>query len=252
MSEDRFILSDQQWSLIEPLCLGKKGDPGRSGSDNRLFVESVLWIGRTGCSWRDLPPFSGRWNTVFKRFRYWVKSNVFKDIFDILSKNSDMEYTMIDATIVKVHRHGQGAKGGTQTQAIGKSRGGISTKILALVDGLGNLVRFILMPGQRGETTGVVALMEGIECGSFLGDKAYDADWLREMLAKKGIEAVIPARKGRKAPALHDKEKYKWRHLIENYFQKLKEFKRIAMRSCKTDTSFSAMIYICSAVINSR
>jgi len=128
----------------------------------------------------------------------------------------------------------------------------LSTKILALVDGLGNLVRFILMPGQRGETMGVEMLMDGIRCGSFLGDKAYDADWLREMLISRGIEPVIPARKGRKSPVSHDAEKYKWRHLVENYFQKLKEFKRIAMRSDKTDESFSAMIYLAAATINAR
>ena len=120
------------------------------------------------------------------------------------------------------------------------------------MDGLGNLVRFSVMPGQRGETTGVTALMDGITCGAFIGDKAYDADWLRNMLTARGIEPVIPARKGRKNPAPHDEEKYKWRHLVENYFQKLKEFKRIAMRSDKTDQSFTAMIYITAAIINAR
>jgi len=128
----------------------------------------------------------------------------------------------------------------------------LSTKILALVDRLGNLVRFSVMPGQRGETMGVRGLMEGISCQAFLGDKAYDADWLREMLTSRSIEPVIPARKGRKYPAFHDEEKYKWRHLVENYFQKLKEFKRIAMRSDKTDQSFSSMIYIAAAIINAR
>jgi hypothetical protein len=72
------------------------------------------------------------------------------------------------------------------------------------VDALDNLVRFSVMPGQRGETTGVTALMEGISYGAFLGDKAYDAEWLREMLTSRGIEPVIPARKGRKHPAPHD------------------------------------------------
>lgn len=128
----------------------------------------------------------------------------------------------------------------------------MTTKILALVDALGNLVRFTLLPGQRGETTGVLALIEGLACEAFLGDKAYDADWLREHLDRQRIEAVIPARKGRKAPAAHDKEKYKWRHLVENFFQKLKEFKRIAMRACKTDQSFGAMVSLAATVIKLR
>ena len=125
----------------------------------------------------------------------------------------------------------------------------MTTKILALVDALGNLVRFALLPGQRGETTGVAALIDGLSFGALLGDKAYDADWLRALLAHNDVEAVIPARAGRNNPAPHDAEKYKWRHLVENFFQKLKEFKRIAMRACKTDTSFTAMIQLAATVI---
>ena len=97
---------------MEPHCLGKASDPGRSGSDNRRFIEAVLWIARTGSPWRDLPPLFGKWNTVFKRYRDWVKANVFIRLFDATSEDPDMGYAVVDATIVKVHRHGQGGKGG--------------------------------------------------------------------------------------------------------------------------------------------
>ena len=107
----RTILTDVQWALIEPHCLGRKCDPGRSGGDGRMFIEAVLWISRTGAPWRDFPEELGNWNTVIKRFRYWVKRGVFKWIFDALSGVPDMEYAMIDGTIGKVHRHGQRAKG---------------------------------------------------------------------------------------------------------------------------------------------
>lgn len=113
---DRFCLTDIQWEKIEPHCLGKKTDPGRTGGDARLFVEAILWIARTGAPWRDLPAHFGNWNTVFKRFRHWVKADVFKRIFDAVSDDPDMEYAMVDATIVKVHRHGQGAKGGLKAR----------------------------------------------------------------------------------------------------------------------------------------
>ncbi len=116
MTNDRSILTDRQWAVIEPLCLGKKTDPGRSGTDNRLFLEAVFWIARTGSPWRDLPSQFGKWNTVFKRFRDWVKADVFKGFFDALSDDPDMEFAMIDGTIVKVHRHGQGAKGGLKAR----------------------------------------------------------------------------------------------------------------------------------------
>ncbi|MBY0430077.1 MAG: IS5 family transposase, partial [Rhodospirillales bacterium] len=143
-------------------------------------------------------------------------------------------------------------KRGTENQATGKSRGGLTTKILALVDGLGHLVRVQFLPGQRGETTGAAALIEGVSFDAFPGDKAYDADWLRDLLRKRGIEAVIPAWARRLNPASHDVAKYKWRHLIGNFFQKLKEFKRIAVRACKTDESFAAMIHLAATVIRTR
>jgi transposase len=108
----RFVLTDSQWSKIEPLCLGKGTDRGRSGRDNRLFVEAVLWIVRTGSPWRDLPEHFGHWNTTYSRYSDWMKAGVFKRMFDALSDDPDMEYAMMDATIVRVHRHGQGAKGG--------------------------------------------------------------------------------------------------------------------------------------------
>jgi transposase len=112
----RMILTDVQWALIEPRCLGKASDPGRTGGDARRFFEAVLWIARTGSPWRDLPKVFGNWNTVFKRFRHWVKADVFKRIFDGLSDDPDLEFAMVDGTIVKVHRHGQGAKGGLKAR----------------------------------------------------------------------------------------------------------------------------------------
>jgi transposase len=112
----RLCLTERQWALIEPHCLGKESDPGRSGLDNRMFVEGILWIARTGSPWRDLPPEFGKWNTVFRRYRDWVKADVFQRIFEALSGDPDMEYAMVDGTIVKVHRHGHGAKGGLKAR----------------------------------------------------------------------------------------------------------------------------------------
>ena len=109
---DRYILTDAQWAKMEPFCLGKVTDRGRSAKDYRLFLEAVLWIARTGSPWRDLPAHFGKWNTVFKRYRDWVKAGVFETIFASVNEDVDLEYAMIDGTIVKVHRHGQGAKGG--------------------------------------------------------------------------------------------------------------------------------------------
>ncbi|MBF7012786.1 IS5 family transposase [Novosphingobium sp. HR1a] len=249
---DRFVLTDAQWAQMEPHCLGKITDPGRSGRNNRMSVEAVLWIVRTGSPWRDLPAMFGNWSTAFRRFRDWREADVFKRIFDALSDEPDMEYAMIDATIVKVHRHGQGAKGGPQSQAIGRSKGGMTTKVLALTDALGNLVRFRLMPGHRFDTVGVAPLIDGIKFGALLADKAFDSNDIVADLNERGAKIVISQHPRRARPIPLDAEMYKWRHLIENFFCKLKEFKRIAMRACKTDRSFEAMIHLAAAVINSR
>jgi transposase len=109
---DRTILNDAQWERVAPLLPGKAGDPGRSGEDNRLFLEAVLWVARTGSPWRDLHAAFGNWNSIFKRFRRWALSGAFERIFSSLSGDPDFEYAMIDGTIVRVHQHGTGAKGG--------------------------------------------------------------------------------------------------------------------------------------------
>src|SRR5215208_4384443 len=249
---DRMVLRDDQWKRIARLVPGKVGDPGRSGADNRLFVEAVLWIVRVGAPWRDLPQDFGNWNSVFQRFRRWVRSGVFDQMFEALSADADFEYVIVDGTIVRVHQHGSGARGGTRTQAIGRSRGGLTTKIVALVDALGTLVRFVLLPGQRHDSVGVAPLLTGLDFGALLGDKAFDADGFRTELDNRGAVAVIPPKANRVTTIPCDFEMYKWRHLVENFFCKIKEFRRIATRYDKTDTSFAAMIQLVGSVLATR
>jgi transposase len=117
---------------------------------------------------------------------------------------------------------------------------------------LGNLVRFVLLPGQRHDTIGVAPLIKDAQFDGLIADKAFDANSIIAELNQRGAKIVISQMPRRRAPLAIDREVYKWRHLIENFFCKLKEFKRLALRSDKTDTSFAAMIYLGSAIINSR
>lgn len=128
----------------------------------------------------------------------------------------------------------------------------MTTKILALTDALGNLVRFRLMPGQRFDSVEVPPLIDGLKFDAFIADKAFDSNAIIAELNERGATVVISQHPRRSKPLLLDREIYKWRHLIENFFCKLKEFKRIAMRADKTDKSFSAMIYLAAAIIHSR
>jgi transposase len=127
----------------------------------------------------------------------------------------------------------------------------MTTKILALTDALGNLVRFTLLPGHRFDTVGVAPLIEGVEFGGLIADKAFDSDAILAVLDERGAKIVI-SQHPRRSRLPIDAEIYKWRHLIENFFCKIKEFKRIALRADKTDQSFEAMIYLAAAITNSR
>jgi putative transposase len=112
-------LTSAQWRRIEQLVPGKDGDKGRHGEDNRLFVDAVLWIARSGAPWRDLPQEFGNWNSVFQRFRRWAKKGVWQRVFDALIENPDFEYLIIDSTIVRAHQHAAGAKGGAKMRRSG-------------------------------------------------------------------------------------------------------------------------------------
>jgi len=112
MNEDRFVLSDEVWLRIEPLLVGRSGDRGATGTNNRLFMEALLWRVRTGSPWRDLPTSFGNWNSTFRRFRRWADAGIFESLFQSFSGKPDFEYAMIDGTIVSVHQKATGAKGG--------------------------------------------------------------------------------------------------------------------------------------------
>ena len=125
----------------------------------------------------------------------------------------------------------------------------MTTKIMALTDVLGNLIDFRLLPEQAHDLRGTAALIEGLSCAKLLADRAFDANWLRQPLADARIEAVIPPGSNRRFPAEFDRDTYKWRHLIENFLGRIKEYRGIATRCSKTDTSFSAFIALAATVI---
>jgi transposase len=110
------MLSDDQYERIAALLPGKVTDPGRTAADNRLFVEAVLWMARTGCPWRDLPPDFGPWNSVYKRFARWSRAQVWHAVFAELASDADFEEAFIDSTIVRTHQHAAGAAKKTATR----------------------------------------------------------------------------------------------------------------------------------------
>ncbi len=108
----RLALSDRQWQRIAPHIIGDERTRGSSGRDNRLFVEAVLWLVRTGVPWRDLPEDFGPWNSVFRRFSRWSRKGVWVRIFEAMADDPDFEYLIVDSSIVRAHQHASGAKKG--------------------------------------------------------------------------------------------------------------------------------------------
>jgi len=115
----RYELTDAQWRRIEGLVPGKAGDPGRTGADNRRFVDGVLWVLRSGAHWHDLPPRYGKWKSVHKRFTRWAKAGVWERIFAELTRDRDNDYLMLDSSLVRAHQQAATGKGGPATRLWG-------------------------------------------------------------------------------------------------------------------------------------
>ena len=151
-----YELSTSQWNQIEGFLPGRPGYVGVTAKDNRSFVNGVLWVLRSGAQWKDLPAAYGNWKSVHKRFTRWARSGLWQRIFEVLLEDKDNSYLMIDSTIVQVHllslpKGGGGWKRGNQDQALGRSRGGLTTKIHMVCDARGQPIRFALAGGQASD-----------------------------------------------------------------------------------------------------
>ncbi|MCC4594490.1 IS5 family transposase [Xanthomonas campestris pv. phormiicola] len=245
----RYALRDDQWDRIRDLLPGRAGHVGVTAKDNRLFVEAVLYRYRAGIPWRDLPERFGDFRVIHLRHTRWSRSGVWQRVFQALSEDADNEYAMIDSTIVRAHQHSAGAKGG-EPQAIGRSRGGLSSKIHAVVDALGNPVAFHLTAGQASDLEGADALLPRLSVGALLADRAYDASArVIEPMQRQETQIVIPSHPTRKVQRDYDRVLYRDRHLIENFFARLKQYRAIATRYDKTACNFLGAIYWIASVI---
>jgi len=247
----RYALRDDQWDRIKDLLPGRPSSVGVTAVDNRLFVDAVLHRYRAGIPWRDLPERFGDWNNTHRRCSRWAKSGVWQRVFERLAGDADNEYAMIDSTIVRAHQHSAGArKNPGEDQAIGRSRGGLSTKIHALVDALGNPVGFHLTGGEAHDLVGADHLLPDMQAEALIADKAFDADKrVIEPLTAAGKTVVIPPKSNRRSPRTYDRELYKARHLIENFFARLKQFRAIATRYDKTARNFLAAIHLVASIV---
>ncbi|MFB8831245.1 IS5 family transposase [Azotobacter sp. CWF10] len=247
---DRSRLSDTDWSRIQSLLSATKGIRLTRTLGCRRFVEAVLWILRSGAQWRMLPRCLGSWNSVFKRFARWCRLGIWDRLHSVLARDADLQHVCIDSSVVRAHACAAGAASSTATQeALGRSRGGFSSKIHVLTDALGLPIRFIVTEGQAADISQAIPLMAGIATSALLADKGYDANPLLAWLKERQIQAVIPARRNRIEQRSCDWHLYKERHVIECLFGKLKHYRRITTRYEKRASHFKGMLAFAAVLL---
>jgi transposase len=212
------------------------------------FFEAIYWMSRTGAQWRELPDRYGNWNSIFKRFNAWSKKKIFDDLMAFCAQDPDLEYISIDATIVRAHACAAGY-GKQESEGLGRSKGGFTSKVHIKVDALGNPLKFIVTPGQTSDITQANALLEGITGVYILGDKGYDSKALRETIKQQKGEPVIPSKSNALCPQKYDKDIYKERHVVECYFSKMKQFRRVFSRFDKSIRNFNSFLCFVGAAI---
>lgn len=249
----RHEIPDVHWNAIKDLLPGQEGDPGATAKDNRLFISAVWWIAKTGAPWRDLPERFGNWNSVFQRYNRWCKAGVFQTIMEKV-QDVDLEVLLLDSTSIRAHQHAAGAKGSSAEQeALGRSRGGFSTKIHIACNGVGKPVTFLLTPGQDHDVTQGPVL---IDCATkngatkkVIADKGYDSDAFIDAIKARGAEPVIPPRSNRTEERAYDKNEYKKRNAVERFINTLKHCRRVATRYEKTARNFLGMVLFASTFV---
>ncbi len=157
---------------------------------------------------------------------------------------------MIDSTSIKAHPRASGYyKNSAESEKLGRSHGGLTSKIHTLGDALGNLLKFIITPGHHSDLSIANDLISGITDANVLADKGYDSDEFRVSVKKQNCMPVIPGRLNRKHPIAYDKILYRERSAIENFFSKIKDFRRIATRYEKSARNFLAFIFLAGALV---
>ena len=266
-SKKRYELSDEQWARLEPLLPPQKPKTGRPNDDHRTIINGMLWVLNSGAPWRDLPRRYGPVGTVSSRFYRWCRSGVWQQVLEALQALADeagqvgWELHFIDSTVVRAHQHAAGARKvgrdpEAPDEALGRSRGGFTTKIHLRCEGDGKPVTVAVTAGQGHDSQGAPVLMsrgaiKRIGRGRFrlrpakvVGDKAYSSRRFRISMRQRGIIPVIPTKANERRQRNFDREAYRQRNIVERMINKLKNFRRIATRYEKRAANYLNMIMI--------
>ncbi|WCR17581.1 IS5 family transposase [Paracoccus alcaliphilus] len=247
---DLYWLTDEQMARLEPYFPKSHGKPR---VDDRRVLSGIIFVNRNGLRWRDAPAAYGPHKTLYNRWKRWSEAGVFVRMMEGLSgAQAERRTVMIDATYLKAHRTAsslRGKKGGLG-RLIGRTKGGMNTKLHAVTDANGRPISLFVTAGQVSDYTGAAALLDSLPRAQWLlGDRGYDADWFRDALEAKGITPCIPGRKTRTEPIRYDKRRYKRRTRIEIMFGRLKDWRRVATRYDRCPNVFLSAIALAATVL---
>ncbi|MEV7817780.1 IS5 family transposase [Streptomyces flaveolus] len=270
-------LTDAQWARLEPLLPDRTPKRGGRWRDHREVIDAIAFKFQTGTQWVHLPERYGNWRGVYNRLRMWAIDGTWERVFTALMAQADADEDLnwavfVDSTIVRAHQHAAGARkkgappGEPADHAIGRSRGGLTTKIHLASDGRCRPLAFVLTAGQAGDAPAFTAVMARLRVPRrrgrprtrpemVLADKAYSSRAIRDHLRRRGIRAVIPERtdqqtnRQRRGPAggrppAFDRQAYKQRNTVERCINRLKQWRGIATRYAKTATIYLADLHI--------
>ena len=260
-----------QWKRLCPLLPPQRPRTGRPARDHRTILSAILWVLRTGAPWRDLPERFGPWATAWSRFRRWTAAGVWARILAVLQRDADAAGALdwsthyVDGTVVRAHQHAAGAVGGQVNEALGRSRGGFSTKVHLRAEGGGKPMALVISSGERHESRYVDALLDAGRVRRrvrgrprsrpewLVGHKGYSYPTVRRSLARRHIHAVIPRRRDQhpddRRHAPFDCAVYRERNHIERLVNRLKQSRRIATRYEKRAVHYVAMLTLAATLL---
>ena len=216
---------------------------GRPPKADRQKLEGIIYILRVGVPWRDLPHEFGAWSSVYTRWRRWNRAGLWARLLAVLAREATGVLVHLDATHIKVHQNAANPADGQARQAMGRTKGGLNSKVTALVDSDGRALQLRVDPGNRADIT----CAEDIEIPAdrrLVADKGYDSRKFRERIWDEGSCPCIPPLKNRKAPVRWHRGYYRLRHRVENFFQRIKRFRRVGSRYEKLALHFLGFVQL--------
>ena len=212
-------------------------------------MRGILIVLSQGCKWRAIDGPEASWNSIYQYYLRWARQGVFELLFAQIELPLAGSRLFLDSTHVKVHRCACNPAGGQEAQAMGRTKGGMNTKIHAVVDEATHPVRLFLSPGNDADVTHAPNLVGELRAAMLVADKGYDSDAFRQGLRQCGIQPCIPPRSNRKHPQTYSKASYRKRHVVENFFERIKNFRRVATRYDKLAQTYLGFVCLASTIV---